>query len=532
MSGAPEDPHPTELSLQIMLPGLRILDSFVHKLVEGVVVADRSGRVIFANRAAQSILGLGSTGLVQEKWSEVYGCFRPDKLTPFPSAELPLARALLGESVSGVEIFIRNPSRPAGLWIITDGSPLMDDSGALIGGVVVFRDLTRRKETEQKIERLTSAVEQTADSIVITDRYGIIEYVNPAFEQTTGYTRREVLGSTPRLLKSGSHPAEFYAELWQRIQSGQVFRGTIMNRKKSGEIYHAEQTITPMRDSGGTITHFVSVIKDITEQRKLREQEFHMGLARAVQQRFYCVPSPSIPGFDLAGAALPAGETGGDYFDFVPLPGNRVGVSIGDVSGHGVASALLMVQVRACLRAFARRAHDPGRILKEVNEALVTDAEQNSYATIALCSLDPSSRRFVYANAGHVPGYVVDADGSVKHVLDSNEVPLGIFPDASFEVAAPIELQPGDILILLTDGVTEARRPDDSEFGVDRALDCVRRHRQENAQQIVAELLQAVRDFSGGSPQADDITAVICKCLAQDGPFSGTHREPKEIKNV
>jgi PAS domain S-box-containing protein len=110
--------------------------------------------------------------------------------------------------------------------------------------------------------------------------------VNPAFEMTTGYTRKEVDGLTPRILNSGVHDHAFYENLWSTILSGEVFRHTIANRKKNGEIFFAEQTITPMKGSAGNITHFVTVIKDVTEQRKLQEQEMQMKLARAVQRRF------------------------------------------------------------------------------------------------------------------------------------------------------------------------------------------------------------------------------------------------------
>lgn len=123
-----------------------------------------------------------------------------------------------------------------------------------------------------RLRSLAIAVEQTADNIVITDRNGIIEYVNPAFEQTTGYLRQEVLGKTPALLKSGKHKDSFYKELWTIILAGKTFRGVIINKKKDGELYYADQTITPLKNAAGEITHFVSVWKDITERMRHREE--------------------------------------------------------------------------------------------------------------------------------------------------------------------------------------------------------------------------------------------------------------------
>jgi PAS domain S-box-containing protein len=126
---------------------------------------------------------------------------------------------------------------------------------------------------EDTVRKLWQAIEQSADIVLITDCAGVIEYVNPAFEILTGYSREEAIGETPRLLKSGQQtPPEFYQELWATILSGNVFRGVLANRKKSGEIFYAEKSITPVRDGEGKITHFISNDRDITERRRLEAQ--------------------------------------------------------------------------------------------------------------------------------------------------------------------------------------------------------------------------------------------------------------------
>jgi two-component system, cell cycle sensor histidine kinase and response regulator CckA len=125
---------------------------------------------------------------------------------------------------------------------------------------------------EDTVRKLWQAIEQSADLVLITDRAGVIEYVNPAFEALTGYSREEAIGQTPRLLKSGQQSPELYQELWATITSGNVFRGILANRKKSGEIFYAEKSITPVRDSDGKITHFISNDRDITERRRLEAQ--------------------------------------------------------------------------------------------------------------------------------------------------------------------------------------------------------------------------------------------------------------------
>src|SRR6202521_103267 len=160
---------------------------------------------------------------------------------------------------------------------------------------------------------LSRIMEQTSDSVIITDAEGVIQYVNLAFEATTGYCKDEALSKTPRILKSGLHDAEFYRQMWAQFAQGLPFKGMVINRKKTGELYWAQQTITSMRDNSGRLTHFVSVSQDITDLRKKQEQEFQLQLARDVQQRLYVAP-PVVSGFDIGASAHPADETGGDYF--------------------------------------------------------------------------------------------------------------------------------------------------------------------------------------------------------------------------
>ena len=490
---------------------LEILRSTLYHLAEGVVVADKDGKFLICNEVARSVLANATGQGAPRAWNEVHGCYKSDGITPYRPEELPSARALSGETIPETEIYLRNEPSRSGMWIAVRANPLRNQGGEIHGSVLTFHDVTKKKETDQLLQKLTNAVEQTADGIIITDRGGLIEYVNPAFEKMTGYTLKELWGLTPRILKSGVHDDAFYEKLWATILAGQVFRDTIANRRKNGEVFFAEQTITPMWGPMGSITHFVTVIKDVTGLRKMQEQQFQMNLARAVQQQFYKMLPPPIEGCDFAGAAFPADETGGDYFDFVTLPDGHIGIAIGDVSGHGIGSALLMVELRAYLRAFAPGSPDIGKTFSLINSALVLDLEQGRYATLVFCRLHPASRTFTYANAGHTQGYILDSSGAVKQVLDSLDIPLGFLPKRAFQCSGEITLAPGDILAFLTDGILDAERPDQQPFGVERALEFIRDHRRERARHIVMGLYQTVRDYSDGMPQIDDITAVICK---------------------
>jgi len=346
--------------------------------------------------------------------------------------------------------------------------------------------------------------------VVITNRKGVIEYVNPAFEETTGYGRQEVLGRRPDILKSGVHDKAFYEHLWKTILDGKPYRGTIVNKKKDGQKYWCEQTITPMKDDAGEITHFVSVLKDITEIRQKREQEFYLRLAREVQEHLYRADF-SIPGLDVFGAAHAAMATCGDYFDVMHMPDGSVVLVVGDVCGHGIGSALIMGTTRAYLRAFSRFDSDPGRILTSLNRELISDLDPKHFVTMIVVRLDPDLSVMKYASAGHEPGFLLDSSGEKLHIMERTGVPLGILPGQEYPSSQSIEISAGDMVVLLTDGISEAHTPDGTEMGVAGALEVVKANRHLDAKEIVHKLYRSACAHAQDTPQEDDITSIICK---------------------
>jgi PAS domain S-box-containing protein len=384
----------------------KVLESVIECLPDGVIVADLSGTFLIFNNAAKQILGIGPRAVPSTDWAQTYGYFLPDGVTPYPNDQLPLARALRGEEVSDAEIFVRNERVPEGRWINANALPWRDETGATRGGLVIFRDVSDGKKSQERNERLSNVVEQTADSVFMTDRTGAIVYVNPAFEQVTGYSRDEALGCTPRLLKSGEHDRHFYKELWDTVLGGRVYRGTLLNRKKNGQIFHSEQTISPIAGADGQSEYLVSVAKDITERLRSERQEAELEAAHAIQQRLYPRESPQIPGFDIAGAVRPAESLCGDYFDFFPMPSGCLGITIADVMGHGVGPSILMAQARAYLRSLALTSADVGEILSRLNGILTVEGSQREFVTQILLRLDPDARTLVYTNAGHPSGFL------------------------------------------------------------------------------------------------------------------------------
>jgi PAS domain S-box-containing protein len=489
----------------------RLMSIILESLSDGIIVADTTGRILTANLAATAVAGRDATKIPPSEWSKTYGLFVPGTDTLFPADELPLARAIRGETTDSVEVLVRNPHVPDGTHVSVSGAPMRDSRGSVRGGVVVFRDISERKRDEERLQRLSSAVEQTADSVLITNIRGTIEYVNPAFEATTGYSSAEVLGRNPNILKSGLQSPDYYRELWSTILRGDPFRGTTVNRKKNGELYYAEQTITGIKDRNGTVTHFVSVLKDMTERRKLQEQEIEMEFAAKVQRELFPAVPPLFPGYDFAGAAFPAQATSGDYFDFIRISDDALAMVVADVTGHGVGPALVMAEVRAYLRSLFYATDDLVSIISTINRFLVADLGENLFVTMIVAKLELASGRCTYVNSAHPCGYVVDHAGEIVAEMKSVCVPLGLFPDLRNCSEHEFGLGEGDIAVLVTDGVLESVSPSGEEFGPQRLLEVVRKHHQDSARGIVDRVYAAIREFAHDKKQMDDVTIVICK---------------------
>jgi serine phosphatase RsbU (regulator of sigma subunit) len=233
--------------------------------------------------------------------------------------------------------------------------------------------------------------------------------------------------------------------------------------------------------------------------------------ARQVQERFFPLALTRLPGFDIGGDSFSAEATGGDYFDYISMIDNSVGVVIGDVSGHGFGPALLMAAIRSYLRALALTLTDIGEILGLLNRALCLDVPEGRFATLFLGRLDVRRRTFTYASAGHPNGYLLDADGRVKRRLGSTGVPLGILPDEKYATADVIPLEEGDLVALVTDGILEAPCADGSQIGAEGVLSLIRANRSKPPRAIVNALYSAIRGHSASAQQADDMTAIVVK---------------------
>jgi len=186
-------------------------------------------------------------------------------------------------------------------------------------------------------------------------------------------------------------------------------------------------------------------------------------------------------------------------------------VLVADVSGHGFSSALLTASTSAHIRSSAETCGQVDDILRRVNAQLVRETEDGRFVTLLFAQIDLQNRMLSYVNAGHPYGYVLDRSGNRKCVLKSATLPLAILPDTEFPLDGPLRLEQDDLLLLVSDGVLEARSDDDELFGVDRAIQVVRDHRREAAAAIVDRLHHAIRGFTRHDRPLDDVTVVVIK---------------------
>jgi serine phosphatase RsbU (regulator of sigma subunit) len=240
------------------------------------------------------------------------------------------------------------------------------------------------------------------------------------------------------------------------------------------------------------------------ERRAAQELE----IAKQVQARLFPQILPELKTVEYAGVCLQARQVGGDYFDFLSLGPQRLGLIIGDVSGKGIAAALLMANLQANLRSQSAMAVEPEVLLRSVNRLFYDNTGDSAYASLLFADYDDATRRLRYVNCGHLAGLLLRSDGALEQ-LDSTSTLLGLFREWDCSVREQ-ELSPGDVLALYTDGITEASNDQGEEFGEPRLIEVMRQHQELPCQALLSAIVDEVQRFSPHE-QHDDITAIIAK---------------------
>lgn len=270
-----------------------------------------------------------------------------------------------------------------------------------------------------------------------------------------------------------------------------------------------------VRDHSGTPCRMVGSHLDITDRKRAEqvalERESELRAAQRIQQHLLPRAAPPTPGFEIAGSLLAAEYTAGDFYDYLALPDGSLGVVIGDVCGHGFSAALLMASISAHLRSFALEHSDIREILDHLNTVLCQEIEEGRFATLLFVQIDSNARSIRYLNLGHPSGYIIGPSGGVKDEIPSSALPLAIQCPLELPPCGETPLEPGDVVLLATDGILEATSPDGAMFGAERMLEVALMNRHRSAAEVAQNLQRAVLDFAGQIDPQDDVTAVVIK---------------------
>ncbi len=256
------------------------------------------------------------------------------------------------------------------------------------------------------------------------------------------------------------------------------------------------------------LKNHIRQLKKTTAEKERLEKEIE--IARGIQQSFLPDSSPKMDGLEITAVSLPARVVGGDFYDFIPINEDKWGLVVADVSGKGIPAALFMALSRALVRASATGTLSPAEAIQHANNLILQDSKAEMFVTLFYAILDVKTKVFRYANAGHNPPFHVNALTQNIVLLKAQGVPIGIMADVE-ATNAEIFLKSGDVVVLYTDGVTEANNKNKEQFEMERLTDVVLANKALSAEEIMAKIREELAKFVGDHPQFDDITVMVLK---------------------
>ncbi len=383
-------------------------------------------------------------------------------------------------------------------------------------------------ECETRYRQLFEAVTDYAYVVHFRDGQPVDTRHELGCVRVTGY-HPEDFDSDPFLWINIVHPEDrqIVLERSQNVLHGDVPPLEHRIRHRDGSTRWVCSTII-RHVHDGKLVRYDGLLRDVTERRRLQqslhENEVQLLMAQQIQEHLLPKAAPRLPGYEVAGVLYPADFAAGDYYDFLPNGGDRLDLVIGDVTGHGFSSALIMSLTHVLVRLLVEAHEEIPQVLRHANSVLSRATDEYHFVTLLLGRLDAWRREFLYASAGHPPAYLLDRAGHLKAHLESTSHPLGMFPDIAFPTAKVVSLEPGDMLVLVTDGIEEARTAAGDYFGRERLVETVSQHRHDSARQIAEAVCRAAREFTGQATSDDDTTVVVVRVLEETADATiGSH---------
>jgi sigma-B regulation protein RsbU (phosphoserine phosphatase) len=387
------------------------------------------------------------------------------------------------------------------------------------------------------------ALAATAEGITIADARlpdNPLIYVNAGFERLTGYSVNEVLGRNCRFLQGPGTDQATLNSLRAAIHERREITVQLLNYRKDGTTFWNRLSITPVRDRSGAVTHFIGVQSDVTVEKEAldavqrsnqqleaanRSIKQDLEAAAAVQRSLLPAVLPEIAGVRFAWKFYPCQELAGDFLNILPLDGRRVGFYILDVSGHGVAAALLSVTLSRVMSLVPDRSilfqPDPGSpgkysvapaadVVARLNSQFRMGPGTTQYFTMIYGILDTETHELRYVTAGH-PVPVCVRPGKLPQDLQSGGIPVGLLPGARYEERF-FQLDRGDRLYFATDGLMEAENGDGQEFGAARLLEAYERNRHLPLDESLGAVMASIEEWCAPARPADDVAMLAVEC--------------------
>lgn len=387
--------------------------------------------------------------------------------------------------------------------------PLRDDRENIVAVAGISTDITDRVRAELAEEELRDRLELILNSInngiVGLDKQGVVTFANPTALQLL----KADTASLGALMPSVAMDVATRANTIPTEGLRPTGRETKL-RRSDGTSFHAEFQVYPVVEHGrhqGAVVAF----QDVTDRKRREAIERQLQSARAVQQILYPHQWPICPRFDIAGHVYSADTMCGDYLDFIPTSDSQITIAVGDVSGHGFGPALQMVETRACLRSMLMSGHSLSESVSVLNNLLIADLPTESFISLFAAQIDAASLTLSCVTAGHAAWLF--REGHPPRKITGEGLVLGIDPEQSYDASPPQQLQPGDTLLLPTDGVQETQNTSGELFGIGRMLQSVAGLRHRTAVEVVDGLYFATTEFAGLRRQGDDVTIAVVNVL-------------------
>jgi len=473
---------------------------------------DAEGVYLYSSAAAKNILGYDPQEMVGRHYRHFLAEDDPAGVAgPFPG--------LLAQG-SGFCRLLNCYLHKDGHKVYTEstGAPLFNRNGRLLKWRGVDHNITARKRNEDELRLRNRAIQAASVGICIIDAgrpgFPVID-VNPALCQMTGYGREEMVGGGLRMLQGPDSDPAGVAKIADALAGGRACEALLKHYRKDGAAFWNELLVSPVRDEAGRLTHYIVVQTDVTERLRAEDQRRELDIARQIQLSLLPKAPLSLPGVRVFGVCVPARHVGGDYFDYFRVR-DCLDIVIADVSGHSMGSALIMAEARSLLKAEAHRAkngtdHGPGPVLAALNELLHEDLDgADSFISMFYLRYDPQSGQLRYANAGHNLPLLLRRAAASCAPLDAEGMILGVQRGVAFEERR-LALEPGDRLLLYTDGIVEARDEAGEFFGAGRLCRLFAACRDLAPPETVEAILAELRRFGAGAAYEDDVTLIVAE---------------------